>query len=75
MVFVDDARGIPLRVSDALIVREIRIDDNRQPVALSDDNCKTGSVSNFREVPVGRTIWQGNISVTLEALRLRENET
>ena len=74
-VFVDDARGIPLRVSDALIVREIRINDNRQPVALRDDNGTTGSVSNFREVPVGQTIRQGGVSVTLEALRLGENET
>ena len=33
-VFVDDARGIPLRVGDSLIVREIQINSNQEPVAL-----------------------------------------
>ena len=33
LVFVDDARGIPLRVNDAFIVREIRIQDAKQQIA------------------------------------------
>ena len=32
MVFVDDARGIPLRVDDAFIAKEIRIDDTKQEI-------------------------------------------
>ena len=32
-VYVDDARGIPLRVGDAFIVREIRIRDAKQRIA------------------------------------------
>ena len=32
-VYVDDARGIPLRVGDAFIVREIRIQDAKQQIA------------------------------------------
>ena len=32
-VFVDDARGIPLRVDNKFIVREPKIDDERQPFA------------------------------------------
>ena len=32
-VFVDDARGIPLRVDNKFIVRELKIDDERQPFA------------------------------------------
>ena len=32
-VYVDDARGIPLRVGDAFIVREIRIADTKQQIA------------------------------------------
>ena len=32
MVFVDDARGIPLRVNDGLVVKEIRINDAKQPI-------------------------------------------
>ena len=32
-VFVDDARGIPLRVNDAFVVREILIKDARQEIA------------------------------------------
>ena len=31
-VYVDDARGIPLRVGDAFIVREIRIQDAKQQI-------------------------------------------
>jgi hypothetical protein len=34
MVFVDDARGIPLRVSDAFIVSEIQINDTQEPVSI-----------------------------------------
>ena len=32
IVFVDDARGIPLRVDDAFVVKEIRIDDTKQEI-------------------------------------------
>ena len=32
LVFVNDARGIPLRINDGFIVREIRINDGKQPV-------------------------------------------
>lgn len=32
-VFVEDARGIPLRVGDSFIVKEIHIKDTRQPFA------------------------------------------
>ena len=32
-VYVDDARGIPLRVGDAFIVREIHIEDAKQQIA------------------------------------------
>ena len=32
LLFVDDARGIPLRVNDTFIVHEIRIEDARQPI-------------------------------------------
>ena len=33
VVYVDDARGIPLRVGDVLFVKEIRIEDARQQIA------------------------------------------
>ena len=33
LVFVDDSRGIPLRVNNAFIVREIRIQDAKQQIA------------------------------------------
>ncbi len=33
VVYVDDARGIPLRVGDVLFVKEIRIKDARQQIA------------------------------------------
>ena len=33
LVLVDDARGIPLRVNDAFVVREIRINDAKQQIA------------------------------------------
>ncbi len=32
LVFVNDARGIPLRIGDGFIVREIRVNDAQQPV-------------------------------------------
>ena len=32
-VFVDDARGIPLRVDEAFVVKEIRINDAKQQIA------------------------------------------
>ena len=32
-VFVDDARGIPLRVNDAFVVKEIHIKDAKQQIA------------------------------------------
>ena len=32
LVFVDDARGIPLRVNHSFVVHEIRIEDVRQPL-------------------------------------------
>ncbi len=33
LVLVDDARGIPLRVNDAFVVREIRINDAKRQIA------------------------------------------
>ena len=33
VVYVDDARGIPLRVNNAFVVREIRIEDTKQQIA------------------------------------------
>ena len=41
MVFVRDARGIPLRIGEGFVVREIRINDAQQPVEIDeqrDDN-------------------------------------
>ena len=33
VVYVDDARGIPLRVDDAFVVKEIHIEDAKQQIA------------------------------------------
>ena len=36
-VYADDSRGIPLKMGDDFIVRELRIDDERSPFDIDDD--------------------------------------
>ena len=53
IVFVDDARGIPLSVNDALIVREVLIDDKQQPVTLSQDDDQNEDAEDKEEKEEG----------------------